>query len=333
MIKNTIKHLTQLQQQNRRRLFTGTASLILASMLPFSSLAASPEKTVRIAPLFAFNYLTLGHKSGSIEKAVKEAGGTVEWKSYFPAYAPTAEALRGGSVDFGSGSSTSFITATSKDKDLVVFAVEKNDFKDQGIIATAKSNIKTLADLRGKKIAVNKGGTGEYLLHLALEKQNIPLEDVKVVYLGPTDAATAFAQGHVDAWAIWDQFFAAAQTEPGANVIAYASDLGSLNRIIHVTTRKFAQEHPELLKAVYKALESEVKTSQQNPDRIAKLNAQAGVPKPVTDVIRTFVLPQIGPADESFQAELERIADFYASRKLTPTRIDVSNTTIDVTQP
>lgn len=333
MLRKNINYLSQTQRQNRRRIFAGAASLVLASLLPITGVTAPAETTVRIAPLFAFNYLTLGHKSGSIEKAVNAAGGAVEWKPYFPAYAPTAEALRGGSVDFGSGSSTSFISAAAGNKDLVVFAIEKNDFKDQGIIATAKSGIKTLADLRGKKIAVNKGGTGEYLLHLALEKNNIPVDDVNIVYLGPTDAAAAFAQGHIDAWAIWDQFFAAAQTEPGANVVAYAADLGSLNRIIHVTTRKFAEENPALLKAIYEALRSEVETSRQNPDRIAKLNAQAGVPTAVTQVIRTFALPEIGPADESFQKELGAIADFYASRKLTPSRIDVSDTTIDVSKP
>lgn len=88
-----------------------------------------------------------------------------------------------------------------------------------------------------------------------------------------------------------------------------------------------------MLKAIYEALRSEVETSRQNPDRIAKLNAQAGVPTAVTQVIRTFALPEIGPADESFQKELGAIADFYASRKLTPSRIDVSDTTIDVSKP
>lgn len=333
MTSKTFQKINVLQNQYRRRLFMAGAGFALAGLLPTSSLAASSDVTVRIAPLFAYNYLTLGHKSGGIENTVNATGGKVEWKPYFPAYAPAAEALRGGSVDISSGSATSFLTSASADKDLVVFAVEKNDGKDQGIVATAKSGIQSLDDLRDKKIAVNKGGTGEYLLRLALAKQGIPVNAVQVVYLGPTDAATAFAQGHVDAWAIWDQFFAAAQTEPGAKVIAYASDLGSLNRNVHVTTRKFAQQHPEQLKAIYKALVNEVDTSKQNPGRVAELSLQAGVPKPVAEVIRKFTIQEVVPADEQFRKELETLSDFYASQKLSPSRIDVSETVVDVSRP
>ena len=109
MLRKTLATISHLQRHNRRRLFAGAASLVLASLLPFNTSVAAGNATARIAPLFAFNYLTLGHASGGIEKAVKQAGGTVEWKPYFPAFSPTAEALRGGSVDIGSGSSTSFI--------------------------------------------------------------------------------------------------------------------------------------------------------------------------------------------------------------------------------
>lgn len=333
MTFKTFKKINSLQSQYRRRLFMASAGFALAGLLPSASLAAPDDVTVKIAPLYAYNYLTLGHKSGDLEKTVNAAGGKVEWKPYFPAYAPVAEALRGGSVDIGSGSATSFLASVSADKDLVVFAVEKNDGKDQGIVVTAKSGIQSLDDLRGKKIAVNKGGTGEYLLRLALSKQGIPVDAVQVVYLGPTDAATAFAQGHVDAWAVWDQFFAAAQTEPGAKVIAYGSDLGSLNRNVHVTTRTFAQQHPEQLKAVYKALVNEAATSKQNPGRVADLSIKAGVPKPVAEVIRQFAVQEVVPADKQFLKELETIADFYASQKLSPARIDVSETLVDVSKP
>ena len=107
-----------------------------------STTSASDSATVRISPLQAFNFLTLAQLDGLIDAQVKSAGGTVDWKPAFPAYVPTAEALRGGSIDIGSGSSTSFITASSDDKDLVVFAVEHSSGKDQGIVAPGASGIK-----------------------------------------------------------------------------------------------------------------------------------------------------------------------------------------------
>jgi len=287
-------------------------------------------KTVRIAPLHAFNFLTLAHQSGGIDAAVKAAGGTVEWKPAFPAYVPTAEALRGGAIDIGSGSSTSFLAASTADKDLVVFAVERSSGKDQGIVATGASGIRTIPDLVGKKIAVNKGGTGEYLLRLALARHDIPVEKVSVVYLGPTDAATAFAQGHVDAWAVWEQFFAAGQAEPGARVIAYASDIGSLNRNVHVTTRKFAQTHPDLVKAVYEALRKEAEAVQATPGRVADLNEKEGVPKAVADIIRQVPPSTVAPADDALLGEFQALADFYARYGLASQPIDVKGTTFDV---
>lgn len=286
--------------------------------------------SVRIAPLLAFNFLTLAQQSGGIDAAVKAANGSVDWKPSFAAYVPTAEALRGGSIDIGSGSSTSFLAATTGEQDLVVFAVEKSSGKDQGIVATGASGIRTIPDLVGKKIAVNKGGTGEYLLRLALARHDIPVEKVNVVYLGPTDAATAFALGHVDAWAVWEQFFAAGQAEPGARVIAYASDIGSLNRNVHVTTRKFAQEHPALIRAVYDALRKEAEAVQATPGRVADLNEKAGIPKAVADIIRQVPPSTVAQADDALLREFQEIADFYSKYGLSAQPIDVKGTTYDV---
>lgn len=173
-----------IRGQARRKLirFLGTciATLWVAAHCGLASAQPTPAVadtgTVRISPLQAFNFLTLAQLDGLIDNQVKSAGGRVDWKPAFPAYVPTAEALRGGSIDIGSGSSTSFISAAADDHDLVVFAVERSSGKDQGIVATGASGIKTVADLVGKKVAVNQGGTGEYLLRLALEHNHIPIE-------------------------------------------------------------------------------------------------------------------------------------------------------------
>ncbi|WP_413738223.1 ABC transporter substrate-binding protein [Sodalis sp. RH21] len=298
-----------------------------------SASAASDQGVARISPLQAFNFLTLAQLDGLIDARVKAVGGSVDWKPAFPAYVPTAEALRGGSIDIGSGSSTSFLTAADGEKDLVVFAVEHSSGKDQGIVATAASGIKTVADLVGKKVAVNQGGTGEYLLRLALARHEIPVEKVQVVYLGPTDAATAFSQGQVDAWAVWEQFFAMGQAEPGAQVVVYASDIGSLNRNVHVTTRRFAQEHPLLVRAVYDAMRQEAQAVQSKPDLVAELNEKAGVPKDVADIIRRIPPSTIIPADESVLKEFQEIADFYTRYGLTKQPIDVTGTVYNVITP
>ncbi|MBS0847337.1 aliphatic sulfonate ABC transporter substrate-binding protein [Citrobacter sp. JGM124] len=329
-----------IRGQARRKLIrflgTGIATLWVAAHCGLASAQPTPAVadtgTVRISPLQAFNFLTLAQLDGLIDNQVKSAGGRVDWKPAFPAYVPTAEALRGGSIDIGSGSSTSFISAAADDHDLVVFAVERSSGKDQGIVATGASGIKTVADLVGKKVAVNQGGTGEYLLRLALEHNHIPIEKVNVVYLSPTDAATAFAQGQVDAWAVWEQFFAMGQAEPGARVVAYASDIGSLNRNVHVTTRSFAQAHPLLVRAVYDAMRKEADEVQSHPGRVAELNEKAGIPKEVADIIRQVPPSTIVPADDTTLKEFNEIADFYTRSGMATKRIDVNNSLYNVAQ-
>ncbi|MBK1783706.1 ABC transporter substrate-binding protein [Prauserella cavernicola] len=283
--------------------------------------------TVRVGPLQDPNYLTVTKYAGSLDDALTEAGASTEWVPAFPAFAPTAEALRGGSVDIGSGSSTSFLTAIAGNRDLVVFAVERDSGLGQGIVA--RDGIGSVRDLVGKRVAVNQGGTGEYLLRLALEQEDIDPSELDIVYLAPTDAATAFSQGHVDAWAVWDQFFATAQTVPGAKVIATGKDLGSLNRIVHVTTREFAERNPELVGAVYGALKREADAASSDNGRIADLAAEQGVPPEVADIIRAVPPATIEPAGPDFERELGEVATFYADQGLSDDTIDVTGSTID----
>lgn len=319
----------------KRRTLLISASL--GVLLGFGNIAAHAQNqvagTVRIAPLQSTNLLTLTRQSGQADKYLKSIGGKIDWKASMPAYAPTAEVLRGGSADIGSGSVTSFLTAAANNKDLVIFAVEKDDGRTQGIVANGASGISGIPDLVGKRIAVNKGGTGEYLLRLALARHNIPYDKVTPVYLGPTEGATAFAQGHVDAWAVWEQFFAAGQAVPGAKVIAWAGDIGSLNRIVHVTTRDFAQRNPKLLKAVYDSLAVEAQAIKKDPSLIAALNIKEGMPKDVAAILRKVQPQALAPADDAFLKELDEVAKFYVSQGLTPQKIDVKGLTVNVLNP
>ncbi|MGY0055148.1 LLM class flavin-dependent oxidoreductase [Streptomyces sp. LZ34] len=244
-------------------LFATLALSLTAACSPAPSSASSDSEsrtglaspgTLRIGPLATLNLLTLSRQDGSLEKKIKATGGGVTWSSPFPAFAPAAEAIGAGKIDLTSGSTTSLVTALAANPDLVAFAVEKNDNDTQGIVAAPGKGISRIKDLVGRSVAVNKGGTGEYLLLKALAHEGIPAGKVKRVYLQPADAATAFAAGHVDAWATWDQFLASARTTPGSKVLALAKDVGAVNRTIHVVSRSFLTAHPDEVKAAYRAL-------------------------------------------------------------------------------
>lgn len=318
----------------RRRLLLHTTAVGAALGLGGVSMNAwtKSQAAARMIPLQSFNFLTLGQLSGKIDASLQAAHAKAEWKPAFPAYAPAAEALRAGSADITAGSTSAFLTATTPDKDLVVFGVDRNARRDQGIVATGASNIRSVTDLVGKRIAVNKGGTGEYLLRLALKQHGVPLEAVKPVYLSPGDAATAFLQGHIDAWATWELFLASAQAQPGARIVAYAADIGALNYPVYVATRRYAEQHAPIIKALYEGLQAEAAQGHKQPGRVAELYAAKGVPKDVVDILRQVPPSTLSPADATLQAELNTLADFYAESGLSAHRIDIAGTTFDITQ-
>lgn len=307
----------------------GIALVTACSPAPRDAAGRAPTSTVRVGPLQDPNYLSLTHYAGSLEQTVEAAGGRVEWAPAFSAFAPTAEALRGGSIDIGSGSSTSFLSGLGGQDDLVVFAVERDSGLGQGIVA--RSNIASVKDLAGRSVAVNRGGTGEYLLRLALRKHGVDPSTVDIRYLAPTEGLTAFTQGHVDAWAVWDQFFATGQTVPGAKVLVTGHDIGSLNRIVHVTTRAFAQANPRLLRAAYDALVRESDAARSDNSRIADLAAKQGVPDEVVKAIRAVPPATIAPANGALVEEFRRITDFYTETGLGAKPVDVERTVIDPT--
>ena len=106
--------------------------------------------------------------------------------------------------------------------------------------------MRSLADLKGKKIALNKGSNVHYLLVKALEKAGMAYADMQPVFLPPADARAAFERGAVDAWAIWDPFLAAAEKQLGARVLTDGTGLVS-NHQFYLASRPYAEQQSATL--------------------------------------------------------------------------------------
>jgi sulfonate transport system substrate-binding protein len=296
--------------------------------------AAPPESGVlRIGPLATLNLLTLSQADGGMERSVEQASGSVEWSAPFAAFAPAAQAMTAGQIDMTSGSVTSLVTALETNPDLVAFAIERNDNDTQGIVAAPGTGVRTLQDLVGRTVAVNKGGTGEYLLLQALANAGIPADQVQRTYLQPQDAATAFSSGQVDAWATWDQYLAAARTTDGATVVTLAKDVGALNPTIHVVSRAFLTAHPDEVAAAYRALQAEADRAAADPNHLPQAYRSKGASEEVAAAIGAITPPRVAPADAAAAAEFASVAAFYQQQGLTATLVDTSRSTVDVTGP
>jgi sulfonate transport system substrate-binding protein len=297
------------------------AVLALAVIAP----ATAADRVVRIGWLRAPNDITLAKAHGSLEPALAAVGARVEWAGPFPAAAPAFEALNAGSIDITAGSSTAVVAALAADVPLRVFAYQKMSARAEGILVKADSPIRSLADLVGRSVAVNRGGTGEYLLMRGLEKNGIDPAKVKRVYLSPSDAGPSFLQDHVDAWATWDPFIPIAERSYGARLLADGGAIGSDNAVVLVVSRAFAARDRDLLKIVAGVVQSENAWAIAHRDEAGRIWAAAmNVPAELAEAIGAAdAVPTRGVVDADID-QIGAIADWYVANRIVPKRPDVA---------
>ena len=183
---------------------------ILLTLLLLVTTQAHARDLVRIGWLRGTNDITLSKARGTLEKALAAQGADVEWDGPFSASAPAVEALNANAIDITVGSSTSSVTSLSAKAPIVVFAYQRMGPDGEAILVKQDSPIHSISDLAGHSVAVNRGGTGEYLLLTALQRHGVDPATVKRVYLNPPDASSAFASDAVDAMTAWDPFLSVA---------------------------------------------------------------------------------------------------------------------------
>jgi sulfonate transport system substrate-binding protein len=186
------------------------------------------------------------------------------------------------------------------------------------------SPIKSVADLKGKKIAFNKGANVHYLVVKVLEKAGIKYSDVTPVFLAPADARAAFERGSVDAWAIWDPFQASAEVTIGARTLADGT--GTVpNTQFYLARKAFTDTNPQIVDAVIDAVTDTDRWAEGNSAAVAaQLSACIGIPVPVLEVALKRQTYGIKPLDDATVAEQQGIADTFYALGLLPKPVQVS---------
>lgn len=187
------------------------------------------------------------------------------------------------------------------------------------------SNVKSLVDLKGKKIVLNKGSNVHYLLVKALEKAGLKYADVQTVFLPPADARAAFERGSVDAWAIWDPFLAAAEKQIGARVLVDGKGLVA-NHQFYLASRPYADKNPGVIKAIVSELQKLDVWAANDVKAAAKVLApEIGLNLDITELsVRRFTFG-IQPINLTVAAEQQKIADSFYALKLIPKPIRIQD--------
>lgn len=300
--------------------------IALGALLLCAGAAHAAETiTLRIGFLHGPTDLALAKEKGTLEKALAAHQVKVVWAGPFSAAAPAYEALNAGSIDLTTGSSTAFVTAIAAGSPLRFFAYQAMPADGEGIVVRNASDIRSLHDLRGKKVAVNKGGTGEYLLSRALSSAGITENEVQKSYLSPSDTGSAFVGGHVDAWAVWDPFLSLAQQSYDARLLSNGKEVGSENAAGYFVSETFYRAHPQVLTWIYEVLQQENAWAKAHPLEAGKIwAAQMGqLGEGLAEQLGRVNTVPVTPVDDDAIAHIEHIADWYLQQGLIAKRPDI----------
>lgn len=219
----------------------------------------------------------IARQQGLIEKALEADGTTITWVE-FTAGPPLVEALNVGAINVGWVGDAPPIFGQSAGAAIVYVAALPGNGEGEAIVTKPGSGIASVADLKGKKVAVGKGTSAHNLLIAALEKNGLGFDAIEPVYLGPADAAAAFASDKVDAWSIWDPFLAIAETAHKPTVLVRSPEVLNVNTYF-LSNRDFAGAHPQVVTKTVEALKVAAGWADQNRDKVAQaLHEVTGVP-------------------------------------------------------
>src|SRR5258707_3951312 len=218
-------------------------------------IAQTPSDQIRIVYQKSSTLTAILKANGELEKALAPLGVRVSWHE-FTSGLPLLEAINTDNVDFGADvADTVPLFAQAAGAKLAYVAEESASPSAQAILVAAESPIKTLADLKGKKVAVTKGAGSHYLLLAALAKAGLGFKDISPAYLTPADGRAAFTGGNVDAWVAWDPFLTSVQHQSGARILSDGSTGLASYRRFYLSSAAFADRPGNVLDVIFGKLD------------------------------------------------------------------------------
>ncbi|MFV3330907.1 aliphatic sulfonate ABC transporter substrate-binding protein [Pseudomonas sp. NY15437] len=294
-----------------------------ASVALFGALTAQAEETLRIGFQKSSTLLTVVKAQGSLERELGKQGIKVTWHE-FPSGLPLLESLNVGNVDLSADvADTVPVFAQAAGAQLTYFARETPSPTAQSILVPQDSPLKSLADLKGKRVAVTKAAGSHYLLIAALQKAGLKFSDIQPAYLTPADGRAAFENHKVDAWVTWDPYVASAQRQQNARVLADGKGLASYQRY-YLASTAYAKAHPEVLKQVFAQLQKTGRWVKEHPTDAAKVLGPLWGNLDVATVEQANARRSydVQPVRADGLDEQQRIADAFFAEGLLPKPVD-----------
>ena len=267
--------------------------------------------------------LRIGDQKGGAQPLMEAAGVLdalpyrLEW-SQFPGAPMLMEALNAGAIDAGGIGDAPFASGIASAIPMRAVSATRADGAVTALVVPGASPIRTVADLKGRSVATLKGQTGHFLVLAALRRAGLRADDVRFVFIAPSEAKAALAAGGVDAWATWGPYIALARIQDGAREVVNGRDLMSGQSYIVAGTEAIAAKRAALgdfLRRLRRAREWGL----ANPDEQARVWAsQTGFPVPVGRMVVDTAQTRTVAIDDEVVAAQQQVADFFRAARVIP---------------
>lgn len=304
-----------------KRLVRPLLALALALGISSTAVAAEPAKQLRIGFQRSGPLLVLKQWK-TLEKTLEPLGYAVTW-SEFTSGPPLLEAINVGSIDFGTTGDTPPLFAQAAGADLVYVGALSNPGTTSAVLVPKDSPVKTIADLKGRKVAFVRGSNANNIIIRVLEKGGLTFKDIQPVSLSPADARAAFERGAIDAWVIWDPYYALAEQSGSARVLTNAAGIVD-SYSFYLARRAFADRNPGVITAVIGEIARASEWAAANPVDYAQLQSKEnGIDLAIQTVAAKREGRRIAYIDDAIVAKQQRIADDFHRLGLIPKAITI----------
>lgn len=309
--------------QRRRGWLAGLAVLVGGwAFGPLGHAQPVAPKEIRIGFQKSAVNLVILKQQGALEKRFPDS--KVSWIE-FPAGPQLLEALAVGSLEIGLTGDSPPVFAQAAGKDLRYVGAEPPKPQSSAILVKPESSLRTLADLKGKKVAFQKGSSAHYLVVRALAQAGLQWSDITPIYLPPSDARAAFERGSVDAWAIWDPYYAATELDIKPRVLTNGVGLSG-NNSFYLASTAFTQNHPQAVQTILDELTRADAYVQSNRKESAQSIADfSGLSLATVHLFISRRPPSpVKPLPPALVADQQRVADAFQQLGLIPKPVAVA---------
>ncbi|MGU3359108.1 aliphatic sulfonate ABC transporter substrate-binding protein [Methylobacterium sp. M6A4_1b] len=308
---------------HRRHALRAAAALSLLALAPGAGRAADADR-LRIGFQKSSTLIALLKEDGALEKALAPLDVTVSWHE-FTSGLPIMEALNAGQIDVSADvADTVPIFAQAAQARIAYIAQEAPSPSAQAILVAADSPIRSVADLKGRKVAVTKGAGSHYLLLAALAAEKLPFKAISPAYLTPSDGRAALASGSVEAWVAWDPFLSAAEQQTGARTLRDGTGLSQYKRY-YLAGADYATRRADVLALLFGKLRETGAWVKADPEAAAaRLGALWKLDPAIVRQANARRSYQVEPVTRAALAEQQTIADAFRTEGLLPRAVDAA---------